>query len=238
MVDNLLKAFERATEKYLDMISSSDDEIAIEYSTTESEKNVKKTKHDDNYSKNQLNSRRKPMLAAQTDKKRERSVSETSEHSRRSSDLNDVNTMQTKSEKVVKKTKKSLKCKNVKLTKKQKNNLKSEKEGKEKKKDEHEIKKSKKEKSVNKKSAHVSKNKTKKSMKKVKKNSIVRSRSNSQSLYGSPIRSNRSSSPFSCPPSSPEDKFLLFSSQENSRKRTFQNSNDSDDSCKGEIYFK
>lgn len=30
MVDNLVKVFEKATEKYLDQISSSDEEIAVE----------------------------------------------------------------------------------------------------------------------------------------------------------------------------------------------------------------
>lgn len=46
MVDNLLKAFERATERYLDQISSSDDEIAVEFPDKESDpKTVDKKKN-------------------------------------------------------------------------------------------------------------------------------------------------------------------------------------------------
>lgn len=74
MVDNLLKAFDRATERYLDQISSSDDEIAVEYPESESDSKTvtKKQKIEASPSK------RKPTLAAQTDKKRERSLSEDS----------------------------------------------------------------------------------------------------------------------------------------------------------------
>lgn len=73
MVDNLLKAFERATERYLDQISSSDDEIAVEFPDKESDpKTVDKKKKSDPCTKS---SRRKPTLAAQTDKKRDRSLS-------------------------------------------------------------------------------------------------------------------------------------------------------------------
>lgn len=73
MVDNLLKAFERATERYLDQISSSDDEIAVEFPDKESDpKTVDKKKKPDPSAKS---SRRKPTLAAQTDKKRHRSLS-------------------------------------------------------------------------------------------------------------------------------------------------------------------
>lgn len=73
MVDNLLKAFEKATERYLDQISSSDDEIAVEFPESESDSKttVKKKKVEGG-------SKRKPTLAAQTDKKRDRSVSEDS----------------------------------------------------------------------------------------------------------------------------------------------------------------
>lgn len=127
-----------------------------------------------------------------------------------------------------------MKSKSPKLNKKQKGNLKAEKAVKETKKDEHEIKKGKKEKSSNKKSAKMSKTKKKNSMKKGKKKTAVRSRSNSQSPYGSPPRSDISSSPISWPPSSPEGKFNL-NSQENSRKRSLHNLNDSEDSFKGKL---
>lgn len=71
MVDNLSKAFEKATERYLDQISSSDDEIAVEYPESESDSRAALKKK-----KTETPSKRKPTLAAQTDKKRERSVSE------------------------------------------------------------------------------------------------------------------------------------------------------------------
>lgn len=73
MVDNLAKAFERATERYLDQISSSDDEIAVEYPESESDSRTACKKR-----KPETASKRKPTLAAQTDKKRDRSVSEDS----------------------------------------------------------------------------------------------------------------------------------------------------------------
>lgn len=73
MVDNLAKAFEKATERYLDQISSSDDEIAVEYPESESDsKSVIKKK------KVEGSSKRKPTLVAHTDKKRDRSISEDS----------------------------------------------------------------------------------------------------------------------------------------------------------------
>lgn len=43
MVDNLVKVFEKATEKYLDQISSSDEEIAVE-NHEEEVRSVKSTK--------------------------------------------------------------------------------------------------------------------------------------------------------------------------------------------------
>lgn len=73
MVDNLLKVFERATEKFLDQISSSDDEIAVEYQGSECEgKELTKIKSDNKVMK------RKPTLVATTDKKRDNSLSEES----------------------------------------------------------------------------------------------------------------------------------------------------------------
>nr|XP_023016568.1 serine/arginine repetitive matrix protein 2-like isoform X2 [Leptinotarsa decemlineata] len=83
MVGNLLQVFEKATDKYLDQISSSDDEIAIEFAKEESVKNTK-TKHSEDVASTTSFSRRKPMLAAQTDRKRERSASEESGRSSRS----------------------------------------------------------------------------------------------------------------------------------------------------------
>lgn len=75
MVDNLLKVFERATSRYLDQISSSDDEVAVEYPETESDsKQPTKSKKSDSAAPTV--SKRKPTLAAQTDKKRERSLSD------------------------------------------------------------------------------------------------------------------------------------------------------------------
>ncbi|XP_072385619.1 uncharacterized protein dikar [Diabrotica undecimpunctata] len=76
MVDNLLQVFEKATEKYLDHISSSDDEIAIEFSNEEKVKS--KNRSDEPINEKTSSSRRKPMLVAQTDRKRERSESEES----------------------------------------------------------------------------------------------------------------------------------------------------------------
>ncbi|EFA00137.2 uncharacterized protein dikar [Tribolium castaneum] len=74
MVDNLLKVFERATEKFLDQISSSDDEIAVEFPNTDLDaKDTKKNNKPESKS-----SKRKPTLAAKTDKKREHSPSEES----------------------------------------------------------------------------------------------------------------------------------------------------------------
>ncbi|KAG5892916.1 hypothetical protein JTB14_006231 [Gonioctena quinquepunctata] len=83
MVGNLLQVFEKATEKYLDQISSSDDEIAIEFVNEEVAKD-NKTKKQEEVTSTTITSKRKPMLAAQTDKKRDRSPSEESFKSLRS----------------------------------------------------------------------------------------------------------------------------------------------------------
>lgn len=66
MVGNLEQVFQKATQRYLDQQSSSDDEIAVEFpKSLNSEKP----------------SKRKPTLVANTDKKRDRSVSsESSSH--------------------------------------------------------------------------------------------------------------------------------------------------------------
>ncbi|XP_030766018.1 uncharacterized protein LOC115890048 [Sitophilus oryzae] len=90
MVDNLLKVFEKATEKYLDQISSSDEEIAVENLSTE-EDNKEITKNQGKHSKRRKgqespppsqspqsskssNKGKKPVLAAQG-KRKERSPS-------------------------------------------------------------------------------------------------------------------------------------------------------------------
>lgn len=225
MVDNLLKAFERATEKYLDMISSSDDEIAIEYMDIEKKTEGKQ----DEYSSSNSLSRRKPMLAAQTDKKRERSLSELSEISRISYELNEAETTNHKIHKNTKKTKKNQKNKSSKLNKKQKKSSKVDQTETEIK-DEFDFRKTKNEKTANKKFTKNNKAKTKKSIKKGKKKSLVRGRSRSRSSYGSPPRSDMDNSPISWPPSSPEEMFNL-NSQDN--KKRLQDFNDSEDSFKG-----
>ncbi|XP_018327226.1 uncharacterized protein LOC108738343 [Agrilus planipennis] len=74
MVGNLVQAFEKGTEKYLDQISSSDEEIRIEYLTSESESKNSAPKKEITASSSTC-SRRKPTLVAQTDKKRDRSSS-------------------------------------------------------------------------------------------------------------------------------------------------------------------
>ncbi|RZC39452.1 Bromodomain and/or DUF1421 domain containing protein, partial [Asbolus verrucosus] len=75
MVGNLLKVFKIATKKFLDQISSSDDEIAVEFPNSDSD--VKESKK--NKSDLQLkSSKRKLTLSAKTDKKREHSLSEES----------------------------------------------------------------------------------------------------------------------------------------------------------------
>lgn len=68
MVDNLFQVFERATERFLDELSSSDEEIAVEYpdKNADGKPNVKRRK----LTAPTTNSpSRKPTLVAQTDKK-------------------------------------------------------------------------------------------------------------------------------------------------------------------------
>lgn len=67
MVGNLEQVFQKATQRYLDQLSSSDEEIAVEFpKSIKSEKPATST------------SKRKPTLVANTGKKRERSISESS----------------------------------------------------------------------------------------------------------------------------------------------------------------
>lgn len=182
MVDNLLKAFERATERYLDQISSSDDEIAVEFLDKETDqKTVDKKKKSDSCAKS---SRRKPTLVAQTDKKRDRSVSGDSAVS---DPMSLEETVETKSKNAnIKSNKKD--GKNAKASKKiekQKNS--SKKNAKVKKKTDSENKKSKKAKSLAEFSRHSSR---------------------------SPSRDKWSSSPPpSWPPSSPESHYSFEKNQ-------------------------
>ncbi|KAF5282395.1 hypothetical protein FQA39_LY17592 [Lamprigera yunnana] len=76
MVGNLLTVFEKATERYLDQITSSDEEIAIEYSETDLDEKVGHNKRISNNS--ECATVRKPTLVAQIDKKRESSASDDS----------------------------------------------------------------------------------------------------------------------------------------------------------------
>lgn len=68
MVDNLVKVFEKATEKYLDQISSSDEEIAVE-NHEEEVRSVKSTKK--KFSESPPRSTTKPSATAAS-RKRER----------------------------------------------------------------------------------------------------------------------------------------------------------------------
>ncbi|XP_017780835.1 PREDICTED: uncharacterized protein LOC108565750 isoform X2 [Nicrophorus vespilloides] len=77
MVDNLLEVFNCAVEKYLEQITSSDEEIAVEYPNADKDKANKKKKCDVVVS----GTKRKPSLAVQPDRKKERSPSEESLHS-------------------------------------------------------------------------------------------------------------------------------------------------------------
>ncbi|KAK5642951.1 hypothetical protein RI129_009118 [Pyrocoelia pectoralis] len=82
MVGNLLTVFEKATERYLDQVTSSDEEIAVEYPDTDfDEKCGNKQKNI-----NDVGIVRKPTLAAQIDKKRHTSLSDDSV-SRRSNSI-------------------------------------------------------------------------------------------------------------------------------------------------------
>ncbi|KAI4469418.1 remodeling and spacing factor 1 [Holotrichia oblita] len=73
MVDNLQKVFERITERYLDEITSTDEEIAVEY--PDQNKDAKLTNNKRKKSDSSSVTKRKPTLAAETDDKQERSRS-------------------------------------------------------------------------------------------------------------------------------------------------------------------
>lgn len=75
MVGNLSTVFEKATERYLDQTTSSDEEIAVEFPEKELEEQVKNKKD------SLPTTSRRPMLSARTDQKRVRSPSEDSRRS-------------------------------------------------------------------------------------------------------------------------------------------------------------
>jgi hypothetical protein len=182
MVDNLLKVFERATEKFLDQISSSDDEIAVEFSNSELDvKEAKKISKTDSQTKS---SKRKPTLSAKTDKKREHSLSEESLGKRSVSydSLEDTND----DEKLTSGKKEKTNKKPYKIAKKDKNETK---------------------KSVKDKVNSKSNNKHKKE----RYSSPLRSRSPSRSVSRTSfVRSYSSSPPPSSAPSSPDNRFDFF----------------------------
>uniref|UniRef100_A0A1Y1K7W9 Bromo domain-containing protein n=1 Tax=Photinus pyralis TaxID=7054 RepID=A0A1Y1K7W9_PHOPY len=114
MVGNLLTVFEKATERYLDQVTSSDDEIAVEYPDTDFDEKL------DNKHKtiNDVATIRKPTLAAQTDKKRQPSVSDDSV----SRCSNSVDFSEAKNKKKVSKVKDDVKSKkSTKQSRKKKN---------------------------------------------------------------------------------------------------------------------
>lgn len=179
MVGNLLTVFEKATERYLDQVTSSDEEIAVEYPDSETDEKVPKQKK----SHVSSNAGRKPTLAAQTDKKRESSFSEDSV-SKRSNSLDSVDQLKNKRQqkrKIVEETKP-----HKKTTKPAAKTEEKEKQGKKK----------------NKKNAKVGRKPTRNQPSPVRTRSHSRSRS-----YSSFSREEWSSSPPpSWPPSSPDSR--------------------------------
>lgn len=182
MVDNLLKVFERATEKFLDQISSSDDEIAVEFPNPDAE--VKETKKS---GKTEIKpSRRKPTLAAKTDKKRDHSVSEESVGKRSLS----CDSLVDDNEKISSNKKEKTNKKPNKILKKDKNE--------------------------SKKNVRDKKNSVINKHKKEKFQSPVRSRSPSRSVSRDSFRKSLSSSPPpSSAPSSPDNRFDFFPKKHN-----------------------
>lgn len=174
MVDNLSKVFERATARYLDQISSSDDEVAVEFPEIESDLKTSTKKKKERES---TPSKRKPTLAAQTDKKRERSLSDDG--------ISDLVASKEKHDKPVKPTNSVVKN-NKKDTKSNKVDKKVEKQN-----------------VLLKKNVKSKKNSESKKAKKSKNPSVAKTRR--RSLSKSPDRERWSSSPPpSWPPSSPD----------------------------------
>lgn len=202
MVDNLQKVFERTTDRYLDEITSTDEEIAVEYpdQNKDSKLNNKRKKSDSS-----IVTKRKPTLAAETDKKRERSHSTT--------DSLDKEDSEPAEPEVVVEPPPVTNTTSKKHSKKETNqNSKSNKK--------HQKNKSKSIKGESgKKKSNQKGVKTKKLPAKVKTPSPVRSRS--KSLSRSPSRDRWSSSPPpSWPPSSPDSRFD-FSPLRNKKKGNF-----------------
>ncbi|XP_050294423.1 protein split ends-like isoform X2 [Anthonomus grandis grandis] len=130
MVDVLVKVFEKATEKYLDEISSSDEEIAVENlhleEVVEEVKSQKQKKKKSESPPRTSNRGRKPALAAQG-KKRERTHSEESEEFSEEEVYEPKSKRSKKPEKEVKKEEKPKKAEKE-SKKSEKNSGKSEKE--------------------------------------------------------------------------------------------------------------
>ncbi|CAH1107566.1 unnamed protein product [Psylliodes chrysocephalus] len=211
MVDNLQQVFQRGTDKYLDQISSSDDEIAIEFCNENNSKS--KTKKSEEPI---TNSRRKPMLAAQTDRKRERSESETSLNSKRSrsseSPLREVVTRSTKH-------RKHDHIENV--SEKSKKTNKSKKDRDESKKNEIKKEKSSSKKELRNKSKKASKReKEKEKEKRIEKERKIE-KEKKKKIKSKPSRSPSLSPPpsDSPPPSSPDSRFDYFPKSTSKRKQ-------------------
>ncbi|KAF5295477.1 hypothetical protein FQR65_LT10465 [Abscondita terminalis] len=117
MVGNLLIVFEKATERYLDQITSSDEEIAVEYAASDVEEKGANSKKKNSVSDSVAT--RKPTLAAQTDKKRESSLSDDSTSKRSNSVGSSIKTrMKSSKAKTVEEVKSSKKIINAKIGRK------------------------------------------------------------------------------------------------------------------------
>ncbi|XP_076272588.1 CECR2 histone acetyl-lysine reader dikar isoform X2 [Rhynchophorus ferrugineus] len=249
MVDNLLKVFEKATEKYLDQISSSDEEIAVENLNTQ--KDNKDTKGQNKHSKKKKlmdsptrsSSKGRKLGPVSQSKKKERSPSIESA----ASIAEEVVEEKTKKSKVKAKESKKEEKQSKKVEKETKENKKTEKELKAIEKDQKKIEKeakkvvkekehkkpgkvvkSKKEKAESKKE-NKSKEKEEKSKKrgrKKKKNNESRSRSRSKSAASrtpspSPVRSMLSTPPPSSPDSAMSNDYKFdFASKGHGKKRS------------------
>lgn len=210
MVDNLLQVFERATERFLDQISSSDEEIAVEYPEADGDGKLStKRRKTQISSTNITTTKRKPTLVAQTDKIKDSSLSD--ESARQSTLSPEVDKNKFNKKEVPKNKKQSKNVKIEKITKK--------------------IDK----KDLKKKNQKNVKNKKKRSPSK----SPIRSRSQSVNKSQSPDRWS-SSPPPSWPPSSPEPDNDLFSTKKKSdnKKSTYQVEDEGPDkSIKSMILF-
>ncbi|KRT81203.1 hypothetical protein AMK59_5891, partial [Oryctes borbonicus] len=193
MVDNLQKVFERITERYLDEITSTDEEIAVEYpdQNKDGKLNNKRKKSDSTSS-----IKRKPTLAAETDDKRDRSHS--MESCSKDSDVGEPEEKITATDTTV-----NTNTTNKKHSKKDNQSTKSNKKHQKSKSKSSSASKGKSEIGATKKKNQKN-SKTKKVLK-AKSPSPVRSRS--KSFSRSPSRDSSSSPPPSWPPSSPDSRF-------------------------------